>query len=190
MRARAHRARERARARTRRTPRFPVVRTPRTSPGTSRRPPCRTPRRRPYRPPAPTRFGRVSARFPTRHRDKNERAAPSHRPPLVLVAPAHGLRRVCATRTRSAGQVSHPVRTFAGMRSDLDNVAAELAVGQYGLISRSQARARDIPRGVITRRLAAGRWIEERPGVYAMAGAPNSYERQLLAAVLFDGRAV
>jgi Protein of unknown function (DUF559) len=76
------------------------------------------------------------------------------------------------------------------MRADLDHDVTTFATAQFGLISRAQARSLGVPRGIIGRRVAAGRWSEVRPLVYAIAGAPESYERDLLAAVLSDGRAV
>ncbi len=63
----------------------------------------------------------------------------------------------------------------------------EIAVGQLGLITRAQARQLGLGEVTVRNRLRSGRWIRQQCGVYAIAGAPDSEDRQLLAATLSAG---
>lgn len=58
---------------------------------------------------------------------------------------------------------------------------------QYALITRAQALAAGLTDGQIEVRLRNGVWIEIRPSVYAIAGAPQSWHQMLLASVLAHG---
>jgi predicted transcriptional regulator of viral defense system len=68
-----------------------------------------------------------------------------------------------------------------------DQVFCEICAGQFGLIARDQALATGLSARGIARRLASGRWLTVLPGVYAMAGAPDSWERRALAVQLWAG---
>ena len=58
---------------------------------------------------------------------------------------------------------------------------------QYALITRAQALATGLTDGEIQGLLRRGLWIEIRPSVYAIAGAPQSWHQMLLASVLAIG---
>ena len=57
-----------------------------------------------------------------------------------------------------------------------------------GLITRTQCLACGVSDGQITHRLRSGEWIEIRPCVYALAGAPRGWEQSVLAVTLSTGR--
>jgi len=58
---------------------------------------------------------------------------------------------------------------------------------QYGVITRAQALQAGLTDGQIRARLRNGTWIEIRPSVYAIAGAPPSWHQMLLASVFAYG---
>ena len=58
---------------------------------------------------------------------------------------------------------------------------------QYGLIARDQAIAGGVSPLQIRWQLTRGRWVLLRPDVYALAGAPPTWEQTVLAAVLAGG---
>ena len=58
---------------------------------------------------------------------------------------------------------------------------------QYGLITREQAIRAGASRSTIECRLRAGNWDLIRPAVYAIAGAPATWEQAVLAACLAGG---
>ncbi len=64
---------------------------------------------------------------------------------------------------------------------------AELAAGQWGVVSREQLRALGLGRGAIDGRLRAGALRRVHHGVYAVAGAVLPREGRWLAAVLACG---
>lgn len=70
---------------------------------------------------------------------------------------------------------------------DTDVVAGELAARQLGLITRKQALDARIEINEIRWRIRSGRWIKRQVGVFAIAGAPQSWEQDLLAVVLASG---
>ncbi|MGH9003606.1 MAG: type IV toxin-antitoxin system AbiEi family antitoxin domain-containing protein, partial [Acidimicrobiia bacterium] len=72
------------------------------------------------------------------------------------------------------------------MQRDLapDHAADRLAASQCGVISRRQARAAKLTSKQIRTRVASGRWRQVLPGVYAVAGAPTSWEQDAMVAVL------
>jgi len=61
---------------------------------------------------------------------------------------------------------------------------------QHGLVAHRQARAAGMSEGQIRRRLRTRQWLPARPGVYAAAGCPPSYEQAVLAAILSVGGSV
>jgi hypothetical protein len=67
-----------------------------------------------------------------------------------------------------------------------DQQLAQLAVSQHGLVTRSQGLGL-LNSQQLQRRLASGRLVRVRPGVYRFAGARVSWEQQLLAACLAAG---
>lgn len=61
------------------------------------------------------------------------------------------------------------------------------AARQHGLVARRQALAAGLTADQVDHRLATGRWVALRHGVYVVAGAPSTYEQQVLAACLAVG---
>jgi hypothetical protein len=59
---------------------------------------------------------------------------------------------------------------------------------QRALITRKEALAAGLTPGQIQARLRTGVWIELRPGVYALAGAPPSWEQLVQATLLSSGQ--
>lgn len=59
---------------------------------------------------------------------------------------------------------------------------ARLAARQHGIFTRSQALAAGATSATIARRVSSGRVAALYPGVYRVAGAPRSWEQQLLVA--------
>ncbi len=74
---------------------------------------------------------------------------------------------------------------MARIAADLS--AAAIARGQLGLVTREQARRLGVSDAWIDRRIASGRWERLHPGVYALPGAPRSWARMVLAAILAAG---
>ena len=71
--------------------------------------------------------------------------------------------------------------------ASIQDVLHEIASRQLGLVTRAQLRDRDVSDDLL-KRLAARRILGRvRPGVYAVVGAPDSWERGLLAVVLSVG---
>lgn len=68
-----------------------------------------------------------------------------------------------------------------------DLSAASIARRQLGLITREQARRLEVSDAWIDRRVASGGWERLHPGVYALPGAPRTWARMVLAAVLAAG---
>ena len=62
-----------------------------------------------------------------------------------------------------------------------DHSIAALAEQQYGVFTSAHARAVGFTRDQRDKRVRAGRWVLEHPGVYRMAGVPWSWRGQLLA---------
>lgn len=73
---------------------------------------------------------------------------------------------------------------MAAMSDELtyDQLIAELATRQYGLVHRFELLATGVPEHVIQRRLTSGGLLPIQPRVYAVAGAPRSPHQELLAA--------
>ena len=59
---------------------------------------------------------------------------------------------------------------------------------QYGLITRSQALWCGLTPAQIRAQLETGHWVEMRPSVYAVAGAPQSREQAVLAVLSTPAR--
>lgn len=74
---------------------------------------------------------------------------------------------------------------------DRDRPIEVLAARQHGVFSRSQAVSLGLSEDAADRRLRSGRWRAVEPGIYAMAGSPDTWERRLVSAVLVSrGRAL
>jgi very-short-patch-repair endonuclease len=58
---------------------------------------------------------------------------------------------------------------------------------QFGVFSRADAYSCGFSRRMIQHRLATGRWIELHPDVYCLAGTPQSWERDQIAACFWAG---
>ena len=65
----------------------------------------------------------------------------------------------------------------------------ELAQRQYGLVAREQAAACGVPVSTIDKRAAREGWERPQPGVLALPGSVNSWDRRVMAAVLGAGPA-
>lgn len=68
------------------------------------------------------------------------------------------------------------------MYAHIQNVAAR----QYGVFSRRQAMDAGFSEWAIVRLLRSGRWEAVLPGVYRIAGTPDSWEQQIMAACLWS----
>src|SRR5690242_16501161 len=69
----------------------------------------------------------------------------------------------------------------------MDAVVARIASKQFGLVTRDQALAAGLSEDAIGRRVRSGRWVRLHPNVYRLAGAPDTWEQRILAAVLAAG---
>jgi hypothetical protein len=70
---------------------------------------------------------------------------------------------------------------------EADVAAGAIARKQHGLITAAQARESGITKREVQWRAASGRWTRLHPGVFAVSGTPETWERKVLAAVLFGG---
>jgi len=70
---------------------------------------------------------------------------------------------------------------------EADRSINDLARRHHGLITRQQALAYGAPPSGIEWKLDRGLWLALRPGVYAIAGAPATWEQAVLAACLAGG---
>lgn len=73
---------------------------------------------------------------------------------------------------------------------EIDRRLDEYAARQYGVLTRSQARAGGMTDQMISYRLKSGRWVRLASGVYAYASAPPKWHRQVSAAVLSQPEAI
>jgi very-short-patch-repair endonuclease len=74
-----------------------------------------------------------------------------------------------------------------GKSGSAEQVAARLASGQQGLVTREQLLERRVPANVIDRRVAKGVWSREHPGVYRVGHGARTAESTYMAAVLAAG---
>lgn len=65
-----------------------------------------------------------------------------------------------------------------------DERVARVACRQHGLVTRHQARHAGLSDREIAHRLAVGRWVALRRGVFVISGAPSTREQAILAACL------
>ncbi|HEX6312331.1 MAG TPA: type IV toxin-antitoxin system AbiEi family antitoxin domain-containing protein [Acidimicrobiia bacterium] len=70
---------------------------------------------------------------------------------------------------------------------DADAAAAALAARQHNLVTRWQAHGAGFSDDMIRRRVRTGRWRRTRRGVYAVGGAPPTFEQAVMGAVLAAG---
>lgn len=68
-----------------------------------------------------------------------------------------------------------------------DARVARIAAGQYGVFTRAQAAGLGVTRGMVQRRLAAGKWEQPARGVFRMAGVPVAWRQSLMVACLAWG---
>lgn len=68
-----------------------------------------------------------------------------------------------------------------------DVMVGMIAARQYGLITLGQARAAGVTEGQVRRRLATHEWRRLRPGVFALVGAPSTWEQAVRASVFAAG---
>ena len=69
----------------------------------------------------------------------------------------------------------------------MDAAIARVAAPQFGLITRAQLLALGLSSRAICNRIAKGRLQVIHPAVYAVAGAPPTWDQQLMAALLATG---
>jgi very-short-patch-repair endonuclease len=70
---------------------------------------------------------------------------------------------------------------------DADRRLAEITSAQRGLVTAQQALTEGITRRMLQHRVARGVLIRAEPGVYRMAGAPESWEQRVQAATFAEG---
>jgi len=73
------------------------------------------------------------------------------------------------------------------MRRDIDDLAAAIAEGQHGLITRRQALGLGMSAEAIQHRRTTGRWVTVETGVYRLRGAPETIRSRVLAVCLALG---
>lgn len=76
---------------------------------------------------------------------------------------------------------------MASGSSSPDARVARLAAKQHGLITRRQALDRGFSRRVVDLRVGVGAWQLLAPGVYRLAGAPDTWHQRVLAACMSAG---
>lgn len=70
------------------------------------------------------------------------------------------------------------------MSQDVDLRLAVVAATQHGVFTTRDARAAGANSSLISRRVSSGRWQRTAPGLYLMAGTPETWKRTVSAAVL------
>jgi hypothetical protein len=70
-----------------------------------------------------------------------------------------------------------------------DRFIAAVAARQFGVFSHEQAISAGFSRATVQQRVSDGRWLLVRPGVYAIAGVPRTFESNALSGVLQVDRA-
>ncbi len=68
-----------------------------------------------------------------------------------------------------------------------DRLCSHLARSQHGVVTRDQALQRGLSATAIRRRVTRGSWNEFLPGVYWVAGVPESWEGRLFGALKWAG---
>ncbi|CAN5701180.1 DUF559 domain-containing protein [soil metagenome] len=69
----------------------------------------------------------------------------------------------------------------------VDVACHAVAAGQHGLLSRRQARANGMSESQVWRRTSKGLLAPVLPGIYRIAGAPETHHQRVLAACLWAG---
>ncbi|MGH2784943.1 MAG: type IV toxin-antitoxin system AbiEi family antitoxin domain-containing protein [Actinomycetota bacterium] len=72
-------------------------------------------------------------------------------------------------------------------RVGVDLLIGSLAAGQHGVFTRAQAIDSGVNRGEIRWRLETRRWVHVYPGVYRLAGSPETWRQRAMAACLHWG---
>ena len=70
---------------------------------------------------------------------------------------------------------------------ELDAAIQRLAAKRHGIVTRHELMMLGLTTDQIKRRIRAGLLIRLQPGVYAIAGAPQTFERRVIAASLAGG---
>lgn len=73
---------------------------------------------------------------------------------------------------------------IGAMKESRHHLLAERASRQHGLFTRRDARACGIPDATISNGVRSGRYRQALPGVYAIAGSPDTLYRRMMANVL------
>jgi very-short-patch-repair endonuclease len=68
-----------------------------------------------------------------------------------------------------------------------DSLCAHMAEVQHGIVTEAQLRAAGLDKRAIFRRVESGRLDRQLPGVFVVAGAPRTLDRDLMAAVSWAG---
>jgi hypothetical protein len=71
--------------------------------------------------------------------------------------------------------------------TEADELVEKLAATQHGGFTSAQARAAGMTASAVRHRIASGRWLPLRRGVYRLRGAPLTWELRLFAAVAGAG---
>lgn len=72
-------------------------------------------------------------------------------------------------------------------RVDVDRELAAIAASRHGIVTHREARANGLSQRQLDYRVQTGRLVRVHPGVYAVGGAPRTFEQRVLAAVLASG---
>jgi Transcriptional regulator, AbiEi antitoxin len=72
-------------------------------------------------------------------------------------------------------------------RLGMDSELVALATTQFGLVTRDQAVGVGLSDDQIRWRVRSGRWERVQPRVYRIAGAPDTWEQRIVAAILSAG---
>ncbi len=81
--------------------------------------------------------------------------------------------------------MSHPMAILVPM--EFEAAIAPLAARQHALVTLGQVEALGFPRHYVDARVLRGALRRVKPGVFAVSGAPRTWEQSVLAAVLAAG---
>ncbi|HEV2757626.1 MAG TPA: type IV toxin-antitoxin system AbiEi family antitoxin domain-containing protein [Actinomycetota bacterium] len=78
-------------------------------------------------------------------------------------------------------------RIRAGCENPPDERVLRLAGRQHGVVIRQQVIEAGVTKSMLERRIRHGRFVRLHPGVYAVAGAPRTFEQRCFAAAAWGG---